>query len=399
MILYGAEFYLMILYFYKEKKAILDYVVLALLGIPFILLKVYDVNHWILVVYGIMVIFYCYLKQANISFANFLMSLLEFFSFAIITQALAGYSLEVLSIYSTKQILWNGLWIGSMYILYWYFDELDKNYYTSKIKEIKLFLICVLLFIDFLLKVFVVNYDYALLSTLMIETVALIVVCLIYYLLLQKEKLWITSTTVYKDMKNTVKETNIFIHDLKNTLGYAINLQQNENYEKAEEVLNSHLEKIEDLPKYVSTSYPALDYILNTKIELAKSKGISLECIIDIFELPFSSEELHSVLGNLLDNAIEYETANQLNHIVLKIIYRQKHIIIQVRNKTKEAILLSNPSLKSSKKGMHGLGLYRVKQIVDKHQGMMQWEDKEGYFVISIILPMKNEKEPMSDYK
>ena len=74
--------------------------------------------------------------------------------------------------------------------------------------------------------------------------------------------------------------------------------------------LNSYLNELEEDLNSVDTLIKSgnnmVDAILNAKLTLAKSKGISLDVAVKpLAELPFSDVHLCVVLGNLMDNAIE----------------------------------------------------------------------------------------------
>ncbi|UZT06167.1 GHKL domain-containing protein [Clostridium sp. LQ25] len=103
-------------------------------------------------------------------------------------------------------------------------------------------------------------------------------------------------------------------------------------------------------------------------------------------ETNINSEDLGTILGNLLDNAIEacYFVEDGERKIDLNIYNRNNSIIISIINTKKHEESLEK-TWKSDKLN-HGIGLKSVKKLVDKYNGAMNDEDKGEIYEVNIIL-------------
>ncbi len=126
---------------------------------------------------------------------------------------------------------------------------------------------------------------------------------------------------------------------------------------------------------------PILTALLNSKGKVAESKNIKFDFAIkcDLGGLPFSSWELSSVLGNLLDNAFEAVLLNDWKHrsVGLEIKEEQGIYIIYVCNngptipkEEEERVFKAGYTTKGSQG--RGYGLFLVRNIIESYGGRIQ---------------------------
>ena len=106
-------------------------------------------------------------------------------------------------------------------------------------------------------------------------------------------------------------------------------------------------------------------------------------------KLPLSDAEISSLLGNLLNNAIE--AARQCEHpfIRTRIYPSREYLCIEVVNRADPGKLRSNPSLATTKGDpeLHGIGLKVVREIADRHQGMTSFDaSPDGEFIARVMI-------------
>ncbi len=182
-------------------------------------------------------------------------------------------------------------------------------------------------------------------------------------------------------------------HDMKNHFMVLSSLLATENYKQARDYSSEVLDQLNAMNTYVETGNVILNHIMNEKLSLARKNGISVKAEIENLAFAkMSSLDFSSVLTNLLDNAIEASlhekhVEKQIQLIVSK---RQGYEAICVKNRIEKSVLESNPSLQSTKKSdelQHGIGVSRVKEIVESYNGMYDIYEEENNFCFSVFIP------------
>ena len=133
------------------------------------------------------------------------------------------------------------------------------------------------------------------------------------------------------------------------------------------------------------------DVILNSKISLAKSKGIRVIADASVpVALTTAEIDLCIIIGNLFDNAIEASMALPENERMIRVYMDMKNtqLYMSFTNRTAERKLKKNQGRFASSKGAgHGYGLVRIDTIVERYQGYLNRNSEEGAFTTEILLP------------
>ena len=119
------------------------------------------------------------------------------------------------------------------------------------------------------------------------------------------------------------------------------------------------------------TENEGVNFILNSKLAVCGDKGIHGDLMIIGDVTKHDEYDLISLLGNLLDNAIEACAKCTDPTIKLEIKNYKDYLSITVINSTAEPVLKNNPELKTTKKDkeLHGIGLSSIQSVVDKYSG------------------------------
>lgn len=134
---------------------------------------------------------------------------------------------------------------------------------------------------------------------------------------------------------------------------------------------------------------PAVYQLINSKYLLAKKESvkINLEVYIDINKLKIKTLELCRILGILIDNAIEAAKECDDKMISIKFIkdkYNNRDLIVIENSCKNELIDLSRLKDKgfSTKKNklFHGLGLWKVNQIIKKNENLRLYTSRDKIF-------------------
>lgn len=116
---------------------------------------------------------------------------------------------------------------------------------------------------------------------------------------------------------------------------------------------------------------------------------------------PLDSINLSSLLGNLLDNALEAcqrcltAKSNRIPRILFYIKPYFNMVVIHIENTTDDmAKINSKHTFVSSKhqKG-HGIGIKRIRSIVNDADGILNIVPEKNKFTVHIMLPLKEERD------
>lgn len=146
---------------------------------------------------------------------------------------------------------------------------------------------------------------------------------------------------------------------------------------------------------YYKTGNDTVDTILSLKQRVAESKGITFLINVSIPKAcTVQSAHFASILGNLLDNAIEACASEANPYIEVKIGQVREQLVMTITNKC-----TTSPSLITSKKDkmFHGIGLYSVRQTVNSYDGEFVIEKKQDVFHAKIMIPLTNHKNQLGE--
>jgi two-component system sensor histidine kinase AgrC len=165
---------------------------------------------------------------------------------------------------------------------------------------------------------------------------------------------------------------------------------------KAREYIDGIAESYWSNQEVIYTDSPALTALLNSRRKVAESKQIdfqfAIKCAVD--DIPLPSWDLSSILGNLLDNALEAVIQEKSNRrVALEIKNESNRIVIYISNtgpriSEVEKSRLFEPGFTTKESEARGYGLYIVKTLVDSYGGTIKVvTEPKTTFIIS--LPQK----------
>lgn len=162
------------------------------------------------------------------------------------------------------------------------------------------------------------------------------------------------------------------------------------------ETARSYLDGIEDalrkVDTYVRSGNVMADAIINSKLTLAEQKNIQITC--DAFlpdDLFINDVDLCTILGNLLDNAIEScdkVTASE-RFVRIYLAMQKEQLYLSIQNAALEEMDFEQKHFISTKRGNHGLGIKRVAAVVNKWNGYISLNQEPGVFAAEIMIPNK----------
>lgn len=187
---------------------------------------------------------------------------------------------------------------------------------------------------------------------------------------------------------NLLEEKNqqmqILTHDYKNHLYALQNMSESEQTE--------YIERISEVLKESKTTCRSgnrtLDIIINKYVTECELKGVKFDFDVKISNLDFVSDyDLVSVLGNLLDNALEAAAKSEAKTVTLKTKKINTYDSVVITNSCDSP---PDKSLKTTKqnKNLHGVGLKSVRKTLKQYGGELEWEysPETKKFITTIIL-------------
>lgn len=189
-------------------------------------------------------------------------------------------------------------------------------------------------------------------------------------------------------LKNS-KELRDFRHDISNHLYVLESMIGSENQE-ARKYIQKLTRRIEQTKTFSNTGNIALDSIVNYKLSNAVEQNIKIVSNIVLpKDIKVKSDDMVTIIGNLIDNSIEALNSLEDNkYIDLLINYKTGVIFITVKNSYDGIIFKKNGEIltKKDNKLFHGIGLKSVKAAVDKYNGVMNIKYNDTEFSVKIML-------------
>ena len=177
-------------------------------------------------------------------------------------------------------------------------------------------------------------------------------------------------------------------HDFKATISALYDFLHNNQLPAMKSYLDAYAISLLETASIVNTNQPFLNAILNAKLTYAKERGIVCTCYSPTNLPSINGMDYCSLLGNLLDNAIEYSLLVSEREIAVKIDFIDSKLIVVVRNRIQNNILYSNPELHTTKGDNfnHGFGIPTIKEIVKKYNGEIDFYDMDGWFNARVVI-------------
>lgn len=187
----------------------------------------------------------------------------------------------------------------------------------------------------------------------------------------------------YDQLRIEQEETRAMFHDINKALRAMRALASEANSEGANALLIETHKIFEDLGSVVDVGNDVVNIILNEYRQLAEDAGITFTYDVSIPHiLSVTAVDLYILLGNTLDNAIEAceSLPEEQRYIHLRFGTFHEILFLQIKNPYAE----DYPQRSKGKN--HGYGLQNVQRCVNKYEGHMATEQKDGEFTLWLRL-------------
>ena len=144
-----------------------------------------------------------------------------------------------------------------------------------------------------------------------------------------------------KNVQAMDKQVRTVRHDMNNQLQVIYGLLSQERYEEAKDFLKQYSISLEKTKEYIHTDNPIFNTVINNKIEYAKSEDIIITTGLHKTLKPMHGNDLYTIMGNVLDNAIEAELKEEPcnREIEIRSVWNGNDMIITVENYISKSVL------------------------------------------------------------
>lgn len=195
----------------------------------------------------------------------------------------------------------------------------------------------------------------------------------------------------YREVDNMYRQIRGWRHDYRNHIQTMKAYAADGDLDAIRKYLDLLDQDLTTVDTVIKTGNPMTDAILNSKISLARAKGIRVTADAHIpVKLKFSEIDLCCILGNLFDNAIEASMKLPPEQRMIRVYMDMKNtqLYISFTNFTAGRKLQKVGSRFRSTKGEgHGFGLVRIDAIVERLEGYLSRNSEDGAFTTEILLP------------
>lgn len=198
----------------------------------------------------------------------------------------------------------------------------------------------------------------------------------------------------YQALSRTYEGNAKLYHDLHNHIEAIYQCLMQGDIQEAVRYCEDLRTPVREISQTVWTGDKAIDYLISSKMALAEQEQIRTKVNIEYpHNTNIRSVDLTTILGNLLDNALEAaKTApDKVRFLNLTIRRINAMLIIKVENGYGNAPKQESGSLITSKadKASHGWGLKSVQTAADRYDGTITTDYKDSVFQSVVTLSFK----------
>ena len=198
-----------------------------------------------------------------------------------------------------------------------------------------------------------------------------------------------------EEVQNMYRQTRGWRHDYHNHIQTMKAHLAMGRLEELDQYLNELDQDLLTVDTVIKTGNVMIDAVLNSKISLARQRGIAVDAKAIVpreLDTSISEVDLSLIIGNLMDNAMEAcmrvdEPGQRFIRVYIDILKGQ--LYIYVMNATAGELKRVGrvyETLKNSRH--HGFGLMRIDKVVDRYHGYLERENEEGVFATEVLLPL-----------
>ena len=199
----------------------------------------------------------------------------------------------------------------------------------------------------------------------------------------------------YRQFRANDESLHRVYHDLKHQIAF---LRTETNDARKEERLQAMEEVIQHHEAVSDSGNGVLDTLLTGKNLTCMEKKITMTCYADGRQLGFmDAMDICSLFGNAIDNAVECveqieDESRRLIHVAVSV--QNDMMLIAIENCCDRPVTIDNDSIQTTKadKNMHGYGLKSIRRTVEKYNGYIKLNQRDGWFALNVVIPLEQHR-------
>lgn len=212
----------------------------------------------------------------------------------------------------------------------------------------------------------------------------------------QSERLLALQSAQYEGLTKNIEQTRAFRHDLRHHLSAISTMTKRKEFDKLLDYLEHYRKSVPTDKDMVLCENYAANSVISHYFALAKEQEINelnFRCSL-ANNSGIDDVDLCVLLGNLLENAIEgcMTIPKEDRKIKLRIAGHAGELLITLDNTFDGIVVTANGEYLSRKRAVsqRGFGLTSVATVTEKYDGEISYEQKDGWFMVSINLKQDN---------
>lgn len=196
----------------------------------------------------------------------------------------------------------------------------------------------------------------------------------------------------YDGIKARETEVRTLRHDLSNHLAVVQGFLENGDAAGAQ----SYLAQLTESPALHGVrricENETANVVLSCKLEQMEQSGLCPDFLVSLPQkLPLSDTDLSALLGNALDNSMEAAVQAKDKTIRLRLRADRGMLMLSVTNASATEPNKVNKEFVTNKKdsALHGFGIRSMQQMAEQHQGTMSTDFCDGFFELTVCLPLE----------
>lgn len=200
---------------------------------------------------------------------------------------------------------------------------------------------------------------------------------------------------LYDGIRGMRHDLNNYVADMEQLLQVSVQSGQMPEQvgQEAEHYLYSMHKAAERLSLQFSTGNPVTDVILNRKGQICAQENIAMDGdLLYPSELGIEAFDLGILLNNALDNAIEacrHVPKERPRSVRIRGYVKGRMFFLVAENTCDDRLIrFENDELQTTKINArdHGFGMSNMRSCAEKYYGTIQYEVREGMFILTIML-------------